>query len=82
MEAIISTLDPACYHGRRLVRRNVHPKGHHIYPKSMGFNPVRFLDENGQLAPKLLSDTKEEGHTSYGYGQRVCVGKHLANDSL
>ena len=45
------------------------------------FNPPRFLDEKGQLAPGP-SDAKEEGHTSYGHGKRACIGKHLANDSL
>jgi cytochrome P450 len=45
------------------------------------FNPARFLDEHGQLAPGP-SDAKEEGHMTYGYGRRSCVGKYLANDSL
>jgi hypothetical protein len=27
-------------------------------------------------------ETKEEGHVTYGFGRRVCVGKHVANNSL
>ncbi|KAI9459465.1 cytochrome P450 [Lactarius psammicola] len=45
------------------------------------FNPERFLDAHG----KILSgpaETRDEGHSTYGFGRRACVGKHLANDSL
>ena len=45
------------------------------------FIPARFLDEHGQLASGP-SDAKEDGHRTYGYGRRSCVGKYLANDSL
>ncbi|KAI0066959.1 cytochrome P450 [Artomyces pyxidatus] len=41
------------------------------------FNPARFLDKEGQL-----KDAREEGHLMYGFGRRVCVGRHVANDSL
>jgi hypothetical protein len=27
-------------------------------------------------------ETNQEGHSSFGFGRRICVGKHLANDSL
>ncbi|KAI9435066.1 cytochrome P450 [Lactarius indigo] len=27
-------------------------------------------------------ETKEEGHVTYGFGRRICVGKHVANNSL
>jgi hypothetical protein len=30
------------------------------------------------LAPEM----KEEGHVTYGFGRRVCVGKHVANNSF
>jgi cytochrome P450 len=40
------------------------------------FNPARFLD-----AP-FPPETREEGHVTYGFGRRVCVGKHVANNSL
>ncbi|KAH9058135.1 cytochrome P450 [Lactarius vividus] len=45
------------------------------------FNPARFLDVNGEVAPGPV-DTKEEGHVSYGFGRRVCPGKHFANNLL
>ncbi|KAJ7321576.1 cytochrome P450 [Mycena albidolilacea] len=44
------------------------------------FNPGRYLDENGKLKP-ALADTKE-GHVSYGFGRRICIGRHVANNSL
>jgi cytochrome P450 len=45
------------------------------------FNPARHLDANGEIAPGPL-DTKEEGHVTYGFGRRLCVGRHVANNSL
>ncbi|VDC01482.1 unnamed protein product [Peniophora sp. CBMAI 1063] len=45
------------------------------------FNPARYLDEKDQglLDPP---GTKDDGHFTYGFGRRVCVGKHVANNSL
>ncbi|KAI9435069.1 cytochrome P450 [Lactarius indigo] len=45
------------------------------------FNPARFLDANGDVGP-CPPETKEEGHVTYGFGRRICVGKHVANNSL
>ncbi|KAH9035789.1 cytochrome P450 [Lactarius pseudohatsudake] len=45
------------------------------------FNPARFLDANGDVAPSP-PETKEEGHVTYGFGRRICVGRHVANNSL
>ncbi|KAI0028825.1 cytochrome P450 [Vararia minispora EC-137] len=58
----------------------------HLDPEVYGedaayFNPARHLDENGQLKP-APADTKEEGHISYGFGRRICVARHVANDAL
>ncbi|KAI0051065.1 cytochrome P450 [Auriscalpium vulgare] len=47
----------------------------------MQFNPARHLDASGNLAPSPV-DTKDEGHVMYGFGRRICVGRHVANDSL
>ncbi|KAJ6540375.1 cytochrome P450 [Mycena capillaripes] len=44
------------------------------------FNPGRYLGENGKLKP-ALADTKE-GHVTYGFGRRLCIGRHVANNSL
>ncbi|KAI0066938.1 cytochrome P450 [Artomyces pyxidatus] len=45
------------------------------------FNPGRFLDEKSALKENP-PDMKEEGHGTYGFGRRICAGKHIANDSL
>ncbi|VDB83470.1 unnamed protein product [Peniophora sp. CBMAI 1063] len=45
------------------------------------FNPARYLDEKGQLLSKLPG-AKDDGHFTYGFGRRVCVGKQIANKSL
>ena len=45
------------------------------------FDPARHLDANGDIAPGPLN-AKEEGHVSYGFGRRQCVGRYIANDSL
>ena len=45
------------------------------------FNPERFLDGNGGLIPGPV-ETRDDGHCTYGFGRRSCVGKHAANDSL
>jgi len=44
------------------------------------FDPARHLEAGGDIAPGL-SDAKE-GHVSYGFGRRLCVGWHLANNTL
>ncbi|KIM79863.1 hypothetical protein PILCRDRAFT_73718 [Piloderma croceum F 1598] len=42
------------------------------------FNPSRYLDSEGKLKPALIN-TKEE--MSYGFGHRICPGRHIANNS-
>ncbi|KZV75180.1 cytochrome P450 [Peniophora sp. CONT] len=42
------------------------------------FNPSRYLGERGEASP----GTRDDGHYSFGFGRRVCVGKHVANNSL
>ncbi|THU95919.1 cytochrome P450, partial [Dendrothele bispora CBS 962.96] len=41
------------------------------------FRPERYLDKNGNL-----KDETSEGHFAYGFGQRLCVGRHVANNTL
>ncbi|KAK7449184.1 hypothetical protein VKT23_013330 [Stygiomarasmius scandens] len=50
-------------------------------PDAHEFNPLRHLNANGQIKP-APPDTKEEGHFTYGFGRRICVGRHVANNSL
>ena len=45
------------------------------------FRPERHLDDKGELEPGPI-ETNQEGHASFGFGRRICVGKHLANDAL
>ncbi|KAJ7577362.1 cytochrome P450 [Mycena floridula] len=45
------------------------------------FKPERHLDEHGKLR-SATPDTKDESHLSYGFGRRICVGRHVANNSL
>jgi len=45
------------------------------------FRPERFLDGSGQLIP-CDPDTQQEGHATYGFGRRICVGRHVANNTL
>ena len=45
------------------------------------FEPERYLDANGETAPGM-SEIREDGHFSYGFGRRICVGRHVADNSL
>ncbi|VDC00549.1 unnamed protein product [Peniophora sp. CBMAI 1063] len=45
------------------------------------FNPERYLDEKGKLLPSPMG-TKDDGSYTFGFGRRICVGRHVANDSL
>ncbi|KAF8888380.1 cytochrome P450 [Gymnopilus junonius] len=49
-------------------------------PDADKFNPSRHIDENGTL--REFSFTKGEGHATWGFGNRVCVGRIVAKDSL
>ena len=56
------------------------------YPSPQTFNPVRFLDEKD---PRFLSEFKGQkihpakaGHSSFGWGRRICPGADLAANSL
>jgi cytochrome P450 len=45
------------------------------------FNPGRFLDSFGKVTPGP-AETRGEGHGSYGFGKRSCIGNHVANDAF
>jgi hypothetical protein len=45
------------------------------------FEPARYLDANGDIVPGI-TDLKKDGHFSYGFGSRICVGRHMADNSL
>ncbi|KAJ7769577.1 cytochrome P450 [Mycena maculata] len=46
------------------------------------FRPERFLDANGELAPIQFDTNKEEGHVTFGFGRRLCIGRHIAHEAL
>ncbi|KAI0052221.1 cytochrome P450 [Auriscalpium vulgare] len=53
-----------------------------VYGADAGdFNPARHLDANGDLAP-AFADTKNQGHSTFGFGKRVCLGRHMANAAM
>ncbi|KAI0053639.1 cytochrome P450 [Auriscalpium vulgare] len=45
------------------------------------FEPARHLNVRGEMAP-APADTHDEGHVTFGFGRRLCVGRHVANASL
>ncbi|KAJ7704017.1 cytochrome P450 [Mycena rosella] len=50
-------------------------------PDAHLFNPSRYLDKEGNLTV-VVAETKDEGHHSFGFGRRICLGRYVANDSL
>jgi len=45
------------------------------------FDPSRHLNPDGTPAPSP-PDTQDEGHIVYGFGKRICIGRHVANDTM
>ncbi|EEB93325.1 hypothetical protein MPER_08034 [Moniliophthora perniciosa FA553] len=45
------------------------------------FRPERFLNDDG-THKESPSDTKDEGHHTFGFGHRICPGRHLATNAL
>ncbi|KAF9013081.1 cytochrome P450 [Cyathus striatus] len=48
------------------------------YPNPSAFNPDRFLDVNGKLNP----DVMDSSAAAFGFGRRVCPGRHVAFASV
>ena len=55
-------------------------------PKGAARMPVANIWPNRKGIPisreKYPRETNEAGHVAFGSGRRVCIGRHLANDSL
>ncbi|KIK59245.1 hypothetical protein GYMLUDRAFT_44616 [Collybiopsis luxurians FD-317 M1] len=49
-----------------------------VYPNPNQFDPSRFLDAEGKLDPNI----KDHSTATFGFGRRVCPGKHIALASL
>jgi cytochrome P450 len=45
------------------------------------FDPARYFDASGGMCPGK-SGLKKDGYLSYGFGIRVSVGRHMADNSL
>ncbi|KAI0056020.1 cytochrome P450 [Artomyces pyxidatus] len=45
------------------------------------FDPARHLDAEGQIG-RGPPDTKDEGHITFGFGKRACIGRHVAKDAM
>ncbi|GAA5916201.1 hypothetical protein JCM8208_000032 [Rhodotorula glutinis] len=50
-----------------------------LYPEPTSFKPERFISPEGKLVGTKFSDA---GHHAYGFGRRICPGKHIADRSL
>ncbi|KAI0294297.1 cytochrome P450 [Multifurca ochricompacta] len=46
------------------------------------FDPARHLNKKGEEVKAVMMDGREEGHVTFGFGRRLCVGKHLAEGTL
>lgn len=46
------------------------------YPNPHAFNPERFFNDDGSLKPNDVL------HIAYGFGRRMCVGRHFADTSV
>jgi cytochrome P450 len=46
------------------------------YPNSHTFIPERFLNDDGSLKPNDVE------HIAFGFGRRICVGRHFADTSV
>ncbi|ESK89478.1 cytochrome p450 [Moniliophthora roreri MCA 2997] len=50
-------------------------------PNPDEFRPERFLNDDG-THKESPPDTKDEGHYTFGFGHRICPGRHLATNAL
>lgn len=46
------------------------------YPDPHTFIPERFLNDDGSLKPNDVE------HIAYGFGRRICVGRHFADTTV
>ncbi|KAH9987349.1 cytochrome P450 [Russula vinacea] len=63
---------------RKCVAHEPRPRG--FGKNTEHFDPARHLDAMGTL--RLLLDLKEQGHFTYGFGRRNCVGRYMADNAL
>jgi cytochrome P450 len=46
------------------------------------FDPARYLDNAAGEVFESDANLKDDGHVTYGFGRRVCIGRYMANNSL
>ena len=46
------------------------------YPDPHAFIPERFLNDDGSLKPNDIE------HIAFGFGRRICVGRHFADSTV
>ena len=46
------------------------------------FDPRRYLYASGDSAPGMSDIKEQQGHSSYGFGRRNCIGRYMADNSL
>jgi len=78
-----ATVDDDMYNGFHIpkgaiILANLWAMGHDEsrYPDPHAFKPERFLNDDGSLKPNDIE------HIAYGFGRRICVGRHLADTSV
>ncbi|KAH6871591.1 O-methylsterigmatocystin oxidoreductase [Coprinopsis sp. MPI-PUGE-AT-0042] len=49
-----------------------------VFESPMEFKPERYLDKDGELDPSVLDPEA----AAFGYGRRICPGRHFSNESL
>jgi hypothetical protein len=49
-----------------------------VYDEPMEFKPERFLTKDGKLNPEV----QDPGVASFGFGRRICPGRHLSDTTL
>ncbi|KAH6893746.1 cytochrome P450 [Coprinopsis sp. MPI-PUGE-AT-0042] len=49
-----------------------------IFDSPMEFRPERYLDKSGKLDPSVLDPEA----AAFGYGRRICPGRHFSTESL
>lgn len=67
----------AIYQAKRLFRAILHDEER--YPNPDAFDPTRYLTPEGVLDRSAPDPTVD---AAFGFGRRICVGRHFAMDSL